>query len=719
MVSVPSRFGVVSTAKTLPVVAILALTFCLSVSNAQPAATGPAADPSTGLYHFNQARIHEKNGKWDQAENELRQATFRDPNDYLNFVRLADSLIRSGKTNEAIATYQRAIALSPDDPMLHFSLGSLYESAGQFDTAKREYQTGLQQNPAYIYGQYNLAKVSMQLGEYEAAEQAFKQFLSKYPNHYEAQRYLANVYLVNKKPEQAAHAYEALKFNFPDKFHDSINFARALTQNDSPEAALEELKTAYAKEGNKADILEEMGNAHMALGQDSYAIHNYEQSYELDNNRYPLLLKVADNYQKEKKPEQAAIALKQYLDKDPGNSDIHHWYANVLIQQKHYNQAYTELNQLLDKTQEPKDRYQLNKEIAYVLQSKGDIDDSIKRYESLLSEPEGQLDGQMKTNLAIAYHKTGQLDKAIPLYEAAYNQLPQASPAEQEQKQMLGNDLANALTSLGDKNYQEQKYPEALAQYELATRYAKQDNVLPYVGLGNTYFATQSLDLAKAAYEQSLAKDDNNQLARLYLGKVELQRHDPQQAIRQLEPLVGQASTLELGLKREAFLTLGDAYQQAGKMKDAAESYEKAQAIVLPSNAQNTANNDQELNLLLTQGNLWQQLGRFDKAKSAYEAVLSKDPNNAKAQYNLGIIYNELGQLDASVTAYQSAIKMDPAFNESRYGLAVTYEKQQKYKDALNTYQEYLKSPSPLYGSQAQERIQLIQQALSPVTKKG
>lgn len=727
---------------------LLALSFLLgaalapvsSSSYADPMPEGPAADPSTSLYHFNQARHFERDGQWDKAEAEFRQAVFRAPNDYLNYVRLAAYLASFGKTNEAISNYQKAIALNPNDPMLHFSLGGLYESLGEYASAKREYEQGVRQNPEYVYGYYNLAKVLMQSADYNEAEAAFQRFLAKYPNHYEAQRYLANLYLVNNKPEQAANAYETIKRNFPDKFSDSINLARALTQADAPELALEELKTAYAKEGNKADILEAMGNAHIALGQDAYAIHNYEQSYALDETRYPLLLKVAEGYQKEQKNDQAIGALKKYLDVQPENQQIHHWYANLLVQQKQYNQAYSELNGVLDKTQDPKERYQLEKEIAFVLQSKGDIDDAITKYEALLQEPESYGDAQLKTNLAIAYHKTGQLDKAAPLYETVYRQLPQASEAEIEQKQVLGNDLANVLTQLADQSYQQQEYQQAGTLYAQATQYASAQNAMPFVGLGNAHFALQQLDLAETAYAQALSRDPQNVLASLYLGKVQLQRNMPDAAIEQLEGLV-RNSGLESGLRRDAYLTLGDAYQQAGKLKDAALSYEQAQGIAQPAtgslqpqinqqtnqqantsdtiNALPDANRQQDINLLLTQGNLWQQLKEFPKAKAAYEKVLQIEPNNAKAHYNLGIVYNELGQLPQSVSAYQQAIKADPNFQESRYGLAVTYEKQQKYKDALSTYQEYLKAPNALYAPQAQERVDLLQQALKPAAKQG
>lgn len=669
--------------------------------------------PENPFYHYKQAQYFEREGKSDKAEAALRQSMALAPTDYLNYVKLASLLAQRGQTQEAISLYKKAMTLDAQDPMLHFSLGALYEQAEnpQYELAEREYQNGLLKNPLYHFGQYNLARVQMQQGKYDLAQQNFSKFLVTYPDHFEARKYLANVYLVNRQAPLAAQEYETLKAKFPNRFNDSLNLARALTQSDAPQQALEELKAIYAQEGNKADILEEMGNAHQALGQLTYANQNYQKSYELDAKRYPLLLKIADNAQKATQPEQTAQALNTYLSKEPGNESVRHWLANTYVTQKQYDQALKELQDISLKSENPQMRYQADKETAYVYQLKGDLARAILRYEALLSNPQAQADTQMKTNLALAYHKEGRLSEAVSTYQLVYNALPaitdQTSEADQKAKRILGNDLANALVALGDEAYKNQQYDAALLRYTEATQYALPDNSSPYLGLGNAYFAMNLPDQAQDAYEKVLIKNPEDHMVKLALAKVKLQQQKPQESIEILSRLTAANPN-----NVEIHLALGDAYNAAAKPKEAVLAYEKAQAL---QDAQGKFLPAEQENLDITIGALWQALGDYQKAKLAYEKALALRPENPKTHYNLGIVYNELGQLDLSVQSYQKAIQLDPSFADSRYGLALSYEKQQKYQDALDSYKTYQQLPNASYVKEAEARINLIQQALNPV----
>src|SRR6478672_4886179 len=58
---------------------------------------------------YTQAQLAERRSDLDGAERALRQAIAMDPQDYLNYVKLASILNQEGKPNEAVSYYQQAL----------------------------------------------------------------------------------------------------------------------------------------------------------------------------------------------------------------------------------------------------------------------------------------------------------------------------------------------------------------------------------------------------------------------------------------------------------------------------------------------------------------------------------------------------------------------------------------------------------------------------------
>ena len=50
------------------------------------------------------------------------------------------------------------------------------------------------------------------------------------------------------------------------------------------------------------------------------------------------------------------------------------------------------------------------------------------------------------------------------------------------------------------------------------------------------------------------------------------------------------------------------------------------------------------------------------------------DPDNAKAQNNMGVVLRELGRLDDAVAAYNRAIELDPGDARAHYNLGLALD---------------------------------------------
>lgn len=66
-----------------------------------------------------------------------------------------------------------------------------------------------------------------------------------------------------------------------------------------------------------------------------------------------------------------------------------------------------------------------------------------------------------------------------------------------------------------------------------------------------------------------------------------------------------------------------------------------------------------------------QGAGNLDKAREDYLAVISQEPNNKVAHYNLGVVYQQLNDVKSATDAYRKALEIDPKYQPALFNLAV------------------------------------------------
>ena len=78
-----------------------------------------------------------------------------------------------------------------------------------------------------------------------------------------------------------------------------------------------------------------------------------------------------------------------------------------------------------------------------------------------------------------------------------------------------------------------------------------------------------------------------------------------------------------------------------------------------------------DLNLILTEANLYIQLKENDRFEALMNEAIEQDPNNATLYFNLGVIGAQRGDKEKASGYYRKAIELDPSF-ESGYLNLVT-----------------------------------------------
>ncbi len=138
-----------------------------------------------------------------------------------------------------------------------------------------------------------------------------------------------------------------------------------------------------------------------------------------------------------------------------------------------------------------------------------------------------------------------------------------------------------------------------------------------------TAFGEQKWDEARAAYEEMLKLDETNALAWANLGAVE---------------------------------------QQAGRTKEAVESFEKS-VMYNPQLSQSW----NALGLIFT------STGDSYRAISCFTRAIHEEPTDAKAHNYLAIAAKNLGWIDAAQTELQRALELNPQYGVAHFNLALLY----------------------------------------------
>lgn len=249
--------------------------------------------------------------------------------------------------------------------------------------------------------------------------------------------------------------------------------------------------------------------------------------------------------------------------------------------------------------------------------------------------------------------------------------------------------LAKALIGLS-------KYSEATNEYEyLVSTRPNQKNLL--AGLAEVHYLSKNYNTARTLYLELLNSDRENPD---YIGKVgliEFQKGNFIEASFQLEKAV-RLNPLE----KTYYGPLGEAFDQASNLQKALENYRVAidyyeQQIhqIKSRTAANISLQTATSQLMVYQnkiGKVYEKLGQFDLAISAYKQVVAHDANNAEAQYGLGISSLSSGLIYDAVKALFTAKNLQP--NDETYNNA--------YQNAVKMREQISKNSEPLSISEIQ-----------------
>jgi tetratricopeptide (TPR) repeat protein len=133
-------------------------------------------------YHFLLSQFQLKEGKLDEAIEEIKQAISYDEKDPLLRVELATLYIHKGLLNDAIEECKTALIHDPDHLAAHLLSGGIYTSLKKNLLAIESYKRAIQIDPQHRESYLFLSSLYAEEQEYDSAIQILQKFLKIEPN---------------------------------------------------------------------------------------------------------------------------------------------------------------------------------------------------------------------------------------------------------------------------------------------------------------------------------------------------------------------------------------------------------------------------------------------------------------------------------------------------------------------------------------------------------
>jgi len=294
-----------------------------------------------------------------------------------------------------------------------------------------------------------------------------------------------------------------------------------------------------------------------------------------------------------------------------------------------------------------------------VSQAEGKLEDKYKaKFHFLKAKTYYDIAKKNPTESAAAYTTAAKSFQDLIAYEKEIGKAKYTKEAEP----ML-NALTDDISNKGIKEYQDKNYTAAKKSmfqrytlrkqdtiyleyaansayldkdYQTALKHFKSLKEIGYTGIATTYSATNIESGEKENF------GSKNQMDLMIKTK---QFKDPTTSV---------SKSKKASIIKNIALILAD----NGKPEDALAAIEEARK-----------NNPKDMDMLMTQANIYLKLDKKDEFAAAMKEAIAEDPNNAALHFNVGVINQEQGKLEEAKVNYKKAIELKSDYDDAYLNL--------------------------------------------------
>ncbi len=259
---------------------------------------------------------------------------------------------------------------------------------------------------------------------------------------------------------------------------------------------------------------------------------------------------------------------------------------------------------------------------------------------------------------AVAFHRTGDLTAAEPLYQSVLKAVPHH---------------LDAMYLLGTLQLQQGQFEAAVERLTQVCS-VQPEVAAAHNNLGIAYKALGRLDEAVHCFERAIAREKNYVEAYFNLGQIrQAQQRMPEavacyRRVRELDPA-----------DLQVLQSLAEVLLDQQEWPEAEQCYREILKFAPQQNETRV-----RLGFVLTQQE------KLDEAARTYEDVLRTQPDYTQMQNNLSFIYERQGRLDEAAQAARRAIELRPDYAEAYNNLGIALRSLHQLQEACGAFEQAL-----------------------------
>lgn len=199
--------------------------------------------------------------------------------------------------------------------------------------------------------------------------------------------------------------------------------------------------------------------------------------------------------------------------------------------------------------------------------------------------------------------------------------------------------------------FQEKRYEDAAKAFTQAIE-SNPSDAIGYVNFGNLLATMNDAERAERFFQKAISVDET--AATAYYGLANLYYN----AERYIEAAKLYQKAIEFGIQgADAYYMLAKSFERDEKLKLALPYMQRAAELA-----------PEDLQVRLSYAILLCSLEMFEIAKGELDFVLEKDPKNADAHYNLGVLYAvSTEETELAMKHLKEAYTIEPKFDQAKH----------------------------------------------------
>ncbi|MDX1983186.1 MAG: tetratricopeptide repeat protein [Bryobacteraceae bacterium] len=623
----------------------------LELRNAAQAVPKEAADP-----YYQMGLVYAGMQDYRSAYEAFQKALSVNPNHAEARLKVAQMMAASEDdkiVRDANSKLEKLLAGGKPDVDTLNTLALTELRLGRIENAVQTLEKVIMQSPGELISTLTLARAKMIQGETKAAEDVLKQAAAAAPKSSELPRVLAGFYADQRRWTEAEEQLRKVLATDAANGPAMLDLARLLAnQGRKPEAeqmfkklsATESFRSIYA-----AFLYDENRSAEAAKELERLA-GQYPDDRQIRTNLVVV-------YRALGRKDDARKVLERALKKFERDSDALLQRAEILIEEKQYAQAETDVNAVRKlRPTSPEVRYitaKLNRAKGSLLTYRQEMEEALRLNPALLPVrvelAESLIAGKEAKAALNVVNSAPQFQKAaLPLLVQrnwAHWAMGEMAAMRQGIDAGLGESRTNDLL-VQDAMWKLRSNNAAGARASLEEA-LKQDpgDLRALKALSNSFLAQKDRDLALKTVKAYAAMNPKSALMQEYLGAMLLQNMDLEGARRALD--AAKAADPKF---LQTDLTLAQVEVMQGKVDDARKRLESLAASD-PSNVLAP----------LWLGNLETMKGNYPRAIAEYRKAVSSNPNDAQAANNLAyLLIEHAKETEEALKHAQRAVELSP-----------------------------------------------------------